>query len=99
MRASGSFKCIQDVICSNCGNIGQLKRDLRKTNGTFGQYRVDHYKNHKGILVSRLPMHRMNKKYAYSCYLGKIVVVTGYEVNYPPFTAIAIINHTKLEKL
>ncbi len=95
-----------DVFCSVCGVIGQLQRYRPNTfaidfitkgkNGKIGgnvrpaYYRVTHFKNKKGKIVNRIPIHRMNKRYAYECYLGSVVVVSGYEIVYPQPTAFAV---------
>lgn len=89
MKLSGRTKAIQDVICCQCGHVGFLTLK-RTTDYQLWYYYVGHYKDKNGKLVRRIPMHRMNKKYAYCCYIGKYAILSGYRFDYPAYTAMAL---------
>lgn len=84
-------KTLGDYYCPSCGFLGQLKlcyHDDRKK--SYPWYRMDHYKDKRtGKIRQRLPLRR-GRIWAYSCYLGKIVVTDGYDFLWPPPSLVAV---------
>lgn len=90
------------VFCPRCGVPGQLVEFrpntsaidfIVKTKGHHVRppyFAVNHFKDRKGRLKKRIGSH-FHARYAYTCYLGKIVVLDGiYDFFFPEKTAFAI---------
>lgn len=79
-----------DFFCPICGKIGQLKFRNGREKGRGKWFEIHHYKDKKGRIRSRIPLHRMTSRYAYFCYLGTVVVQGVYEILYPQPTLFAV---------